>query len=326
MPRDLYQDVTDKIVRQLETGTRPWSNPWAAETAGAMPRRVTGQRYRGINVLLLWAASMTGGYRSSTWMTFKQAIALGGAVRKGEKGTGIVFFKQLTVADRADPTGESEKRIPMLRGYTVFNVDQIDGLPERFQPAARPALPYGPKQRAELQEAALRSSGADIRESGDQAFYVPAQDYVNLPTFDRFHTAGGYLATLAHELCHWTGHPSRLDRQQRNAFGSKDYAFEELVAEIGAAFVGARLGIVGEHIDNHAAYVASWLKALRSDKKMIFKAASLAQLAADLVLAGAGLDDDEIADQPAEAEGEAASPAPISAPAPMPAAQFALAL
>lgn len=312
MPRDIYQDVTDSIVRQLEAGTRPWRKDWASDTQPGLPLRVCGKRYRGINVLLLWASGMMGGYRSSTWMTFKQAIALGGAVRKGEKGTGIVFFKQLTVADRADPTGESEKQIPMLRGYTVFNVDQIDGLPERFRPAPAAPLPYGPKQRAEAAEAALRSSGADIRESGDQAFYVPSEDYVNMPTFDRFHTAGGYLATLAHELCHWTGHTTRLDRQQRNQFGSKDYAFEELVAEIGAAFVGARLGIVGDHIDNHAAYLAHWLTALRSDKKMIFKAASLAQLAADMVLANAGLDDGE-----AEAEASA-EPAPEAIPAALP--------
>lgn len=326
MPRDIYQDVTDTIVRQLESGARPWRKDWVSDTGTGMPRRACGKRYRGINVLLLWASSMAGGYRSSTWMTFKQAIALGGAVRKGEKGTGIVFFKQLTVADRADPTGEAEKKIPMLRGYTVFNVDQIDGLPARFLPAAAAPLPYGPKQRAELAEAALRSSGADIRESGDQAFYVPSQDYVNMPTFDRFHTAGGYLATLAHELCHWTGHSSRLDRAQLNAFGSKDYAFEELVAEIGAAFVGARLGIVGDHIDNHAAYLAHWLTALRSDKKMIFKAASLAQLAADMVLANAGLDD-EPADIDAEAEeapAPIAAPSPAPMPAPMPALQLGL--
>lgn len=197
---DTYETVTAAIIAQLEAGVKPWSPRWVANSGGfAMPRRVTGESYRGINVLLLWAAAEERGYRAGTWMTFKQAIDLGCAVRKGEKSSKIVFFKKLTVTDRADPTGEAEKQIPMLREYAVFNVEQIDGLPDRFTPTPVVVLPS--KARDEVNEAALRSSGADIRESGDQAFYSPGHDFVNMPMFDRFHTAGCYLATLAHEVC-----------------------------------------------------------------------------------------------------------------------------
>lgn len=174
----------------------------------------------------------------------------------------------------------------MLRTYTVFNADQCENLPERFQPA--PLALVAGKQRDDASEAALRSCGANILEGEASAYYVPGEDYVNMPRFELFEDAGGYLATLAHELCHWTGHETRLARKIVNRHGSKDYAAEELVAEIGAAFIGARLGIVGDHIDNHAAYLASWLKALRDDKRAIFRAATLAQAAADMVLANAG--------------------------------------
>lgn len=297
---DTYETVTAAIVAQLEAGTKPWKQEWQTGGAGAaIPLRHNGQPYRGINIMILWAAAAAAGHCSAHWMTFKQAIELGGAVRKGEKGTHIVFFKPLTV-QQENSAGELEDReIRMLRTYCVFNADQIEGLPERFYPA--PVEIVAGIDRDREAEAALRSCGAEIREGGDRAFYSPGQDVVVMPDFHRFTATGGYLATLAHELCHWTGHASRLDRAQRNRFGSKDYAFEELVAEIGAAFVGARLGIVGDHIDNHAAYVGSWLKALKDDKRAIFRAASLAQAAADLVLANAGGGELEDIDQVARA-------------------------
>lgn len=285
---DTYESVTNAIIARLESGVKPWAPEWISGGAGGgmvMPRRHNGEFYRGINVLLLWATAEDRGYRAATWMTFKQALELGGAVRKGEKGSMIVFFKKLTITEQNEAGEDQDKQIPLLRTYFVFNVEQIDGLPAKYYPAEVELV--GGKDRDDAAEAALRSSGAEIRESGDRAFYVPSQDYVNMPTFDRFHTASGYLATLAHELCHWTGAKHRLDRDQKGAYGSKDYAAEELVAEIGAAFVGARLGIVGEHIDNHASYLASWLKALKNDKRAIFRAAAMAQAAADLVLANA---------------------------------------
>lgn len=285
---DTYEAVTNAIIARLEAGTKPWAPAWISGGAGGgftLPRRHNGEWYRGINVLLLWNAAEDRGYRADTWMTFKQAIELGGGVRKGEKGTTIVFFKKLTITEQNEAGQDQDRQIPMLRSYTVFNVEQIDNLPARYYPATVELV--GGKDRDEAAEAALRSCGADIREGGDKAYFVPSLDYVNMPAFDRFHTVGGYLATMAHELCHWTGSKGRLDRDQKGAFGSKDYAAEELVAEIGAAFIGARLGIVGEHIDNHAAYLASWLKALRNDKRAIFRAASMAQAAADMVLANA---------------------------------------
>jgi antirestriction protein ArdC len=302
---DTYQDVTDAIIAQLEAGTRPWQKDWQGGSL-TMPRRITGQPYRGINVLLLWASATQQGLTSDRWMTFKQATDLGGKVRKGSKGTRIVFFKPLNVRDTA--TGE-EKKIPMLRTYTVFNADQIDGLPAKYAPA--PIVPVQGIERDAAAEAALRSCGATIVEGGPSAFYMPATDVVTMPDFERFTSSSGYLATLAHELCHWTGHKSRMDRFGANT--RTNYAFEELVAEMGAAFVGARLGIVGEHIENHSAYLASWLKVLRDDKRAIFKAASLAQQAADLVLANAGDSDGPGEGEDMEDDAETA-PAPIAAP------------
>jgi len=319
---DIYQQVTDQLIAALEAGASPWRKSWNDETgAGALhlPRRANGEFYRGINTLLLWGAAEECGFKSDRWFTFKQAEALGAQVRKGSTATKIIFYKSLDV-ERTNDAGETvDATIPMIRQYCVFNADQIDGLPERFTPA--PVAVVAGKARDELNESALRSTGADIREGGVKAYYSPAADFVQMPTFDRFDNSGAYLATLAHELCHWTGHTSRLDRSLKNAFGSKDYASEELIAEIGSAFVGARLGIVGEHIDNHAAYLAAWLKVLKEDKRAIFKAASAAQRAADLVLANAGLEsgadagqgDDQAAPAPAPA------PAPILAPCPMPA-------
>jgi antirestriction protein ArdC len=302
--RDLYQAVTDRIVQALEAGTKPWRKTWAG---GGLQLRSTGAEYRGINQLLLTLTAAEAGYSSPYWVTFKQALELGGAVRKGERSTEIVFYKKLTVEDRDAPEGEDRsKQIPLLRSYRVFNADQCDGLPARFTPAP-PAIAAG-NERDAIAEAALRSSGAVIREGGAQAFYSPSSDHVQMPPFEVFETTGGFLATLAHELTHWTGHRSRLDRIKGSSFGSPNYAREELVAEIGAAFICARLAIAGEHIDNHAAYLASWLKVLREDKRAIFKAAALAQSAADLVLVNAGTGAGAIEAEPEDLAGEELEP------------------
>lgn len=323
---DLHQDVTDRIIAAIEAGTKPWECDWTAGEGGSiMPLRANGQPYRGINILLLWAAASANRYRSGRWLTFKQAQALGGKVRKGEKSTRIVFFKALEVgadndgdsgAGRGEGDEDGKRRVGMLRQYSVFNADQIDGLPARFAPPVVELV--AGKERDEAAEAAIRSCGASIAEDGgDGAFYRPSTDSIHLPAFDRFKSVGGYLATMAHEVVHWTGAPHRLDRDGGKKFGDAGYAFEELVAEIGAAFVCARLGIAGEHIDSHAAYVGGWLKALKNDKRAIFRAASLAQAAADMALANAG-------------EGVAADFSPVERPAVAAAvtapAQFALAL
>jgi antirestriction protein ArdC len=309
--RDLYQAVTDRIVAALEAGKKPWRKPWSDVAGDGMQLRSNGAEYRGINQLLLTLTAMDAGYSSPYWLTFKQAIELGGAVRKGERSTEIVFYKKLTVTDRDAPEGSGEeKQIPLLRSYRVFNACQCDGLPERF--TAKPAPIVGTeKERDAIAEAALRSSGADIREGGNRAFFSPGHDFVQMPAFEQFKTVGGFLATLAHELTHWTGHRSRLDRLKLTPFGTPEYAKEELVAEIGSAFICARLSIAGEHLDNHAAYLASWLGCLKADKRAIFKAAALAQTAADLVLVNAGTGAEAIEE---EGEGEQPIEAPIAEP------------
>lgn len=287
MKTDLYETVTATIIEALEAGTKPWSRPWGTVPGAELQRRSTGQDYRGINQLILGLVAGARGYASPYWLTFKQALDLGGNVRKGEKSTEIVFYKRLEVKDREAPEGsDATKQIPMLRSYRVFNAEQCDGLPERFHP--KPIALVARHERGGPAELALRSCGADIREGGARAYFSPSADYVQMPPLDAFDTIGGYLATLAHELTHWTGGKARLDRDQAGGFGSKSYAFEELVAEMGAAFTCARLGVAGEHIDSHAAYLASWLKCLREDKRAIFRAAALAQTAADLVLANSG--------------------------------------
>lgn len=285
MQFDTYQAVTNAITAKIEAGAMPWRAEWQGG-GFKMPHRVTGEGYRGINVVLLWMGAMERGLTGQTWMTFKQALELGGAVRKGEKGTRIVFFKTLKIDGEGD-SGEAESRnVPMLRTYTVFNTDQIDGLPARFA-TADAGTGAAPLRDAE-KETALRSCGADIIEGGTRACYSVSEDVVRMPDFHRFHDVTGYLATLAHELCHWTGHKARLDRFAHGKPAKESYAFEELVAELGAAFIGARLGIAGDHFENHAAYLSGWLEIMQQDKRAIFRAASAAQAAADMVLANAG--------------------------------------
>lgn len=282
MKFDTYQEVTDAIAAKIEAGALPWAPEWNGG-GFKMPHRVTGEAYRGINVVLLWMSAMERGLTGQTWMTFKQAIELGGAVRKGEKATRIVFFKTLELDGENE--GDDPRKIPMLRTYSVFNTDQIDGLPAKYHPAA--AID-GSAMRDADKEAALRSCGAIINEGGTRAAYSPSQDVVQMPDFERFHSTAGYLATLAHELCHWTGHKTRLDRFADGKPGKANYAFEELVAELGSAFISARLGIVGEHFESHAGYLAGWLDIMQEDKRAIFRAAAAAQAAADMVLENAG--------------------------------------
>lgn len=279
---DLYTRVTDRILAELDAGTRPWVKPWtAASTAGQIsrPRRANGTPYRGINVLLLWCEAVDCGYSASTWMTYKQAQALGAQVRKGETGALVVYADRFTKTETTDKGEEVEREIPFLKGYTVFNVEQIDGLPEPAQPAPSPALPVVPL--LDQAEAFFMATGADIRHGGDRAYYAPGPDRIQLPKPEAFRSAEAYAATKAHELVHWTGHPARLARAFGQRFGDDAYAFEELVAELGAAFVCADLGLTPEVRDDHAAYLAHWLQVLKADKRAIFAAASHAQRAAD---------------------------------------------
>jgi antirestriction protein ArdC len=279
--KDIYQTVTDSIIAMLEAGVKPWAPGHNAKDCGlpVIPTRANGQAYRGINVALLWGAAEMKGYRHQTWMTFNQAKELGGCVRKGERATPVVYWGTFKAqADDTDEGGEDGKARMFAKGYSVFNIEQIDGLPARFYDA--PA-PVSTADRIKVADAWAVASGADIRHGGSQAYFSPKGDYVQLPPLEAYFEPERYYSTLAHELTHWTGHESRLAREFGKRFGNQAYAFEELVAELGAAFACARLGIETETREDHASYLASWLKVLRADKRAIFTAASKAQAACD---------------------------------------------
>lgn len=280
---DLYARVTDAIVADLECGVRPWTKPWSAEhLAGRIsrPLRHSGEPYSGINVLLLWAEAVAHGYAAPIWMTFRQALTLGGAVRKGERGATVVYANRFTRTETDDNGHDVEREIPFLKAYTVFNVEQIDGLPAHFNAVAQPTLP--PQARIDHAERFFAATGADVRHGGGQAYYALQPDYVQMPPFETFCDPESYYATLAHECTHWTRHPTRLDRDfGRKRWGDEGYAREELVAELGAAFLCADLGLELQPREDHAAYIESWLRVLNDDKRFIFTAAAHAQRAAD---------------------------------------------
>lgn len=288
MKTDIYQRVTDQIVAELEKGVRPWLKPWCAEHAAeriTRPLRANGIPYRGINVLMLWAAATERGFCAPLWMTYKQAQELGGQVRKGEKGSLVVYASKITRTEQDEQTGEDlEREIPFMKGYTVFNAEQVDGLPAHFHAVQAPAL--DPVQRIEKADAFFAATGIEIREGGDRAYYTAAGDYVQMPLFVAFRDPDSFYATLAHEATHWTKAPKRLDRDfGRKRWGDEGYAMEELVAELGAAFICADLALTPQPREEHASYIASWLKALKDDKRAIFAAAAHAQRAADYLAA-----------------------------------------
>lgn len=282
---DIYTRITNQIVAALEQGVKPWTQPWnAAHAAGhvSRPLRHNGQPYAGINVLTLWASAMERQHAAPIWMTFKQALELGGHVRKGEKGAPVVYANTLIRTEEGADGEDEERAIPFLKAYTVFNIEQIDGLPAHYYAPAN-AEP-NPDERIAHADSFFTATGADIRHGGDSAFYVPSLDFIQMPEFAAFRDAQSYYATLAHESCHWTRHKSRLDRDLgRKHFGDDGYAREELVAELGAAFLCADLGLRLEDRADHAAYIASWLKVLKDDRRAIFTAAAHAQRAADFL-------------------------------------------
>jgi antirestriction protein ArdC len=283
MRTDVYENVTNQIVAALENGVRPWHQPWSGDhLAGRIsrPLRANGVSYRGINVLMLWGVAVERGYGGPLWMTFKQALELGGHVRKGEKGSQVVYANSVTRTETNTATGEDEERnIPFLKAYTVFNVEQVDGLPSRFYLTEPAADRVGRIERA---DAFFASTGAQISHGGNRAYYRPSEDRVQMPPFEAFEGPEAYYATLAHEMTHWTKAPARLDRDfGRKRFGDEGYAMEELVAELGAAFLCADLGLSPEPREEHASYLAHWVKAMRADKRAIFSAAAHAQRAAD---------------------------------------------
>lgn len=282
----LYDEITNRIIAELEAGRLPWVQPWDSTAAAplGLPRNAaTGRAYSGINILILWGAVVARGFSCQNWLTFRQALALGGNVRKGEHGTTIVYADRFTPEDerqRARETGDAVQTIPFLKRFTVFSTDQCEGLPDTIA-TAPPPIPEGlilPEV-----EALIRASGADLRLGGNEAFYSPALDYVQVPRPESFFAFIDWHRTALHELGHWTGHGTRLGRDQTGRFGSSKYAREELVAELSAAFCCAALGITPTV--RHADYVGCWLDVLREDSKAIVRAASAASKAADFMLA-----------------------------------------
>jgi antirestriction protein ArdC len=275
---NLYATVTQAIVEELERGVPPWIKPWSAGQPAALPRNAVSQRpYHGVNVLLLWLRAASGGYRSATWLTFRQAGDLGGRVRKGEKATHIVYAARFQKSREDAESGETiEESIPFLRWYTVFNTAQVEGLPGHLyqEPAPRPL----PDALAHV-EAFLGRIPATVRHGGHRAFYAPGEDVIGLPGPEAFESAAHYYATSLHEHGHWTAHPSRLARDLSGRFGSAAYAAEELVAELTAAFLCAHLAIPGQL--RHAEYLGAWLSLLREDKRAVFTAAAKATQAAE---------------------------------------------
>lgn len=283
MKTDIYQKVTSKIIADLEQGELTWLKPWSAgNTEGRItkPLRHNGKPYSGINVLMLWGAALEAGHFSPFWMTFRQAKELGAHVRKGEKGSAVVYASTITRTEEQEDGSAEERSIPFMKEYCVFNASQIEGLPDHYY--AKPAPVIDPAQRIDHAEGFFRATGADIRHGGNSAHYSGGTDHVQMPVFESFRCPEAYYATLAHELTHWTKHKSRLDRDLgRKRWGDEGYAREELVAELGAAFLCADLALTPEPGTDHAAYIQSWLKVLREDKRAIFAAAAHAQRASD---------------------------------------------
>jgi antirestriction protein ArdC len=282
----IYEEVTARIVAEMEQGVVPWVRPWSRSAAPlGMPRSAASRKaYSGINILILWDAVIRRGYACQEWLTFRQALSLGGHVRKGERGTIICYadsFVPKGERDRARESGDDPSRVPFLRRFTVFNVEQCDGLPAHIVPPPPPAFPES--EQLPAAEQLIAASGATIREAGGEAFYHLGEDFIRLPPRGSFITPADYYCTALHELGHWTAHPTRLGRDLTGRFGSTAYAREELIAELTSAFLAAHLGIVPKV--RHADYLANWLAVLKADSKAIFHAASQASKASDFLLA-----------------------------------------
>lgn len=273
MSQTIYSEITQSIIEQLEQGAAPWIKPWKADSS-ADKNLVSQKPYQGINRLLLGMSSMVKGYSVPVWASYKQWESIGANVKKGEKGTKIVFYSPVSKENKQ--TGDVEK-YAVLKTYFVFNAAQVEGID------IVPAEPVAAEFTAvELAEQRIIKTGAAISHGGDAAFYMPSADRIQLPHKSAFNSEANYYATAFHELAHWTGSKNRLDRDlDKGRFGNPAYAFEELVAEMSAAFLCADYGIEGEL--RHAGYIGHWLKALREDSKAVFKAAALAQKAADYI-------------------------------------------
>lgn len=307
---DLYERVTNTIIEALEAGVRPWAQPWKNNPDAACisrPLRFSGEPYTGINVVLLWIAGVERGFESPVWMTYKQAQKIGAQVRGGEKGTTIIYASRFKKeVDNPKKPGETTSvSIPFLRDYTVFNVAQIDNLPAEFQPQAADTAEVSEAsrlQRIAHAEEFFADIGATVRHGGNSAYFSQAGDFIQLPPVEQFKTIESYYSTSGHEHIHWSGHKDRLDREFGKRFGDQAYAAEELVAELGSAFLCADLGIPLDVREDHAAYLDHWLTVLKGDKKFIVTAASQAQKAVEFLKATAAgeLAAPEVANENAE--------------------------
>lgn len=289
----LHSETTDKIIALLRAGTKPWSPSWSQTSVISRPVRSNGQPYHGINVLLLWIAAMEKDFSHRAWYTYRQASALGGQVRRGERGTPVIAYKP------ADPDVEDDdpRARAFARCYTVFNKEQIDGL------EADPSLPQS-SARSDLRAMIAYRSLMDHHsprhvETPGRAFYSPTTDTVHWPCQADFRSPTHHFATACHEMAHWTGHASRLDRRGISGTPSQEaYAYEELIAELASAFIGATVGVDGSHLDDHASYLDSWVRVL-ADPRAIFRAASEAERASNFLFPQslvAGLSEGEICD------------------------------
>jgi antirestriction protein ArdC len=286
--QSLYSEVTSRIIAELEEGRLPWVQPWDAALCGCtMPKNAgTARRYSGINILILWAEVVHRGYASQRWLTYRQAEAAGGNVRRGEKGTVICYADRFTPkaeAEQARGEDRAARQVAFLKRFVVFNIDQCEGLPDEY---IAPMVSPDPVLAIAEADTLIAASGARVNIGGGEAFYSPSHDFIQVPPQAAFYEPINWYRTLIHEAGHWVGHSSRLDRDQTGKFGSEAYAKEELIAEMAAAFTCASLGIAPTV--RHSDYIASWLSVLQNDEKAIFRAASQASKASDFLLAFAG--------------------------------------
>jgi antirestriction protein ArdC len=278
--RDVYAEVTSRIIASLEKSVRPWVCPWERERI-LHPRRISGEGYRGINIILLWSAATECGYANPYWLTFLQAKELGGSVRKGEKASPVVYSGTFSNDNdkEKDEREDDRKEIPFLRSYSVFNVEQTEGLPAHYYSGKQTG--EDPNEAVPAAERFVANTRATIVRGGTSAYFSLLRDEVHIPPLEAFRDSVSFYSVLLHELTHWTNKPDRSPRNFRPAAGNENYAREELVAELGAAFLCADLGLSNTVREDHAAYLSTWLEVLRRDKRAIFQAASFAQKAAD---------------------------------------------
>lgn len=280
--RDVAREVTDKIIAALQSGASPWQRPWSLSAAAYPHNARTKKKYRGINVTLLMLAQTAGAYTSSGWLTEIQAQQLRGNVREGEQGEPVIFF--MSWKKTQSGSGESSKSIPMLRQYIVFNVEQCEHLPARI---TQPSVD-GQEEIPNIAVWVEKTLDCNVQHGGDEAFYAPGNDLIQMPSRSKFTTESGYIGTLLHEATHCTGAKARLNRFKAARFGSDNFAKEELVAEIGSSMLCAMLGFDYE-VEHHASYIDSWLQVLKDDQRYILRAAYRAQKALDYILERAGL-------------------------------------